>query len=135
MARARERGQRSRRALLAFVGYVGDVDRQAAALPHIDKRLVEVARALALKPRVLMLDEPAAGLGPADTQKLGTLLRKIAAAGVAVVLIEHDMSLVMAISDHVVVLDAGKRLAAGDVETVRRDPAVIKAYLGEGALK
>jgi ABC-type branched-subunit amino acid transport system ATPase component len=123
------------RALLAFVGYVGDVDRQAAALPHIDKRLVEVARALALKPRVLMLDEPAAGLGPADTQKLGTLLRKIAAAGVAVVLIEHDMSLVMAISDHVVVLDAGKRLAAGDVETVRRDPAVIKAYLGEGELE
>ena len=123
------------RALLAFVGYAGDVDRQAAALPHIDKRLVEVARALALKPRVLMLDEPAAGLGPADTEKLGILLRKIAAAGIAVVLIEHDMSLVMTISDHVVVLDAGMRLAAGDVETVRRDPAVIKAYLGEGVFE
>ena len=134
-ALANEDSAAAARALLAFVGYAGDVDRQAAALPHIDKRLVEVARALALKPRVLMLDEPAAGLGPADTQKLGTLLRKIAAAGVAVVLIEHDMSLVMAISDHVVVLDAGKRLAAGDVETVRRDPAVIKAYLGEGALE
>jgi ABC-type branched-subunit amino acid transport system ATPase component len=120
------------RALLAFVGYAGDADRPAAALPHIDKRLVEIARALALRPSVLMLDEPAAGLGRADTEKLGGLLRKIADAGIAVVLIEHDMSLVMTISDQVVVLDAGKRLAAGNVETVRRDPAVIKAYLGEG---
>jgi branched-chain amino acid transport system ATP-binding protein len=134
-ALANEDSAADARALLAFVGYAGDVDRQAAALPHIDKRLVEVARALALKPRVLMLDEPAAGLGPADTEKLGKLLRNIAAAGIAVVLIEHDMSLVMAISDHVVVLDAGKRLAAGNVEIVRRDPAVIKAYLGEGALE
>ncbi len=122
------------RALLEFVGYSGDVNRPAAALPHIDQRLVEIARALALKPRVLMLDEPAAGLGHADTHQLGGLLRKIADAGIAVVLIEHDMSLVMTISDHVVVLDAGKRIAAGNVETVRRDPAVIKAYLGEGAL-
>ena len=121
------------RALLAFVGYGGDADREAAALPHIDKRLVEVARALALRPRVLMLDEPAAGLGRTDTERLGGLLRKIADAGVAVVLIEHDMSLVMSIADHVVVLDAGRRLAAGSAESVRRDPAVIKAYLGEGA--
>ncbi len=122
------------RALLAFVGYAGADDRPAGSLPHTDRRLVEIARALALHPRVLMLDEPAAGLGAADKEKLSALLRLIADAGIAVVLIEHDMAMVMAISDQVVVLDAGKRIAAGNVESVRRDPAVIKAYLGEGAL-
>jgi len=119
-------------ALLAFVGFEGDPGQSAGALSHIDKRLVEIARALALSPRMLMLDEPAAGLGRQDTDRLAGLLRRIADAGVGVVLIEHDMALVMGISDHVVVLDAGRSIAQGAPDVVRRDPAVIKAYLGEG---
>jgi len=120
-------------ALLQFVGYSGSVDRLASQLPHVDKRLVEIARALALGPRVLMLDEPAAGLGPSDTEKLGVLLRAVADAGIAVVLIEHDMSLVMRISDQVVVVDAGRKISAGKPDEVQGDPAVIAAYLGTGA--
>jgi ABC-type branched-subunit amino acid transport system ATPase component/ABC-type branched-subunit amino acid transport system permease subunit len=118
------------RALLAFVGFQGDAGASAGALPHVDRRLVEIARALAAEPAVLMLDEPAAGLDAGDTQTLGALLRRIADAGFTVVLIEHDMPLVMGISDHVVVLDAGRCIAQGAPDAVRSDPAVIKAYLG-----
>ena len=125
--------RREAESLLRFVGFAGDVDGPAGALPHIDKRLVEIARALALKPQLLMLDEPAAGLGAPDKRRLAALLRRIAEAGVGIVLIEHDMSLVMGISDQIVVLDAGREIAQGAPEAVRRDPAVIKAYLGEGA--
>ena len=120
------------RELAAFVGYAGDLQLPAAALPHVDRRLVEIARALAGEPKALLLDEPAAGLVHADTTKLGELIKRIAASGVSVVLIEHDMNLVMGISDHIVVLDAGRCIAQGPPETVRSDPAVIKAYLGEG---
>jgi len=118
------------RALLDYVGYRGSVGRPAGDLAHIDKRLLEIARALALRPGILMLDEPAAGLTAADKEHLGKLLRRIADAGIGVVLIEHDMSLVMGISDHIAVLDAGKSLAQGRPETVRKDPAVVAAYLG-----
>jgi ABC-type branched-subunit amino acid transport system ATPase component/ABC-type branched-subunit amino acid transport system permease subunit len=121
-------------ALLAYVGYRGAVDRAAGELPHVDRRLVEIARALATRPRVLMLDEPAAGLGERDTAQLGELLRRIAAMGVAVIIIEHDMSLVMGISDHVVVLDAGRRIVAGTPAEVRANADVRAAYLGEGEL-
>ncbi len=120
------------RALAAFVGYAGDMHAAAGALSHVDRRLVEIARSLAGRPKALLLDEPAAGLAHGDKAKLGALLRKIADSGVAVVLIEHDMSLVMGISDHVVVLDAGRAIAQGAPDDVRRNPAVIKAYLGEG---
>ncbi|HYY61981.1 MAG TPA: branched-chain amino acid ABC transporter ATP-binding protein/permease, partial [Burkholderiales bacterium] len=118
-------------ALLAFVGYRGDVDARAADLPHVDKRLVEIARALATRPAVLLLDEPAAGLSHHDKAGLATLLRRIADSGVAVVLVEHDMPVVMGISDTVLVLDAGVVIAAGAPAVVQRDPAVRKAYLGE----
>ena len=121
------------RALLALVGYVGEGDRLAATLPHVDRRLVEIARALATAPAVLLLDEPAAGLDDADTIKLAALLQRLARAGLAIVLVEHDMTLVMSISDEVVVLDAGRRIAAGPPAIVRADPAVKAAYLGGAA--
>jgi branched-chain amino acid transport system ATP-binding protein len=118
------------RALLALVGYSGPETRLAGTLPHVDRRLIEIARALATAPAVLLLDEPAAGLDDADTVKLGGLLQRLARAGLAVVLVEHDMSLVMSISDDIVVLDAGRRIAAGAPAVVRADPAVKAAYLG-----
>ncbi|HLX29417.1 MAG TPA: ATP-binding cassette domain-containing protein [Casimicrobiaceae bacterium] len=122
------------RALLRFVGYRGAVDRLAGELPHVDRRIVEIARALATRPRVLMLDEPAAGLGEADTKRLGDLLRRIAQLGAAVILIEHDMSLVMGISDRIVVLDAGRRIGDGAPADVRSNADVRAAYLGQGEL-
>ena len=117
--------------LLDFVGYAGSLDASAGALPHVDRRLVEIARALATRPAALLLDEPAAGLSAEDTRRVGALLRAIAARGVAVLLVEHDMELVMEVSTHVVVLDTGLVLAEGTPATVQADPAVRAAYLGD----
>ncbi|KCB28131.1 branched-chain amino acid ABC transporter, permease protein [Bordetella hinzii CA90 BAL1384] len=119
------------RALLAFCGYTGAPRAPAAGLAHVDRRLVEIARALATDPDVLLLDEPAAGLSREDKDTLAALLRRIADAGVSVALVEHDMALVMAISNQLVVLDAGRRLAVGTPAEVQNDPAVKQAYLGE----
>lgn len=123
--------ERFARGLLRFVGVDGDLDRPADSLPHGEKRLVEIARSLALRPKVLLLDEPAAGLSKGDKQRLTQLLRKIADLGIAVIIVEHDMSIIMALSDHIVVLDGGKRIAIGDPASVRNDPLVRKAYLGD----
>jgi ABC-type branched-subunit amino acid transport system ATPase component/ABC-type branched-subunit amino acid transport system permease subunit len=118
--------------LLAFVGYSGAIEAQAGALSHVDKRLVEIARALAIRPAVLALDEPAAGLDAKDTAAIGDLLRRLAALGIAVILVEHDMELVMSISSHVVVLDAGAKIAEGAPQDVAANPVVREAYLGPG---
>ncbi len=121
------------RSLLRFVGYAGADDGPAGALPHVDRRLVEIARALATSPKIVLLDEPAAGLDAADTGRLEGVLRRIAGAGLAVLLVEHDMSLVMSVSDEIVVLDAGRRIATGPPAAIRTDPAVVAAYLGTTA--
>jgi branched-chain amino acid transport system ATP-binding protein len=129
-AAADEADIRSAEGLLAFVGYHDALARRAGDLPHVDRRLVEIARALAMRPRVLLLDEPAAGLMSSDKDSLSGLLRRIADAGIAVILVEHDMRLVMGISDHVVVLDAGRPIAAGAPNVIRHDAKVLAAYLG-----
>ncbi|MGB3293391.1 MAG: branched-chain amino acid ABC transporter ATP-binding protein/permease [Phormidesmis sp.] len=116
--------------LLAFVGYGGDGHQLAGSLPFVDRRLVEIARALATGPEVLLLDEPAAGLGKEDKARLADLIRRIAHAGLKVILIEHDMDLVMGISDQVVVLDSGQRICTGSPTQVQQNPAVLEAYLG-----
>ena len=123
--------ERFARSLLRFAGVDGDLDRPAESLPHGEKRLVEIARALALRPKVLLLDEPAAGLSKGDKERLTTLLRRIANLGIAVIIVEHDMPMIMSLSDHIVVLDRGERIAIGDPAAVRNDPLVRKAYLGD----
>ena len=117
---------------LAFCGLAERAAQPAAGLPYGDRKRLEIARALATDPSLLLLDEPAAGLNPAETESLMVLLRRVRDAGVTILLIEHDMRLVMGISDHVWVMDHGVLLAHGTVEQVQRDARVIEAYLGTG---
>ena len=116
---------------LEFVGLAADANRPAGELAFGRRRLVELARALAAEPELLMLDEPAAGLNPKETDDLGRLIRKIRDRGVTILLIEHDMSLVMEISDEILVLDHGTPIAEGVPEIIQNDPKVISIYLGE----
>jgi branched-chain amino acid transport system ATP-binding protein len=116
--------------LMQFVGLDKFRDAGADAMPYGALKRLEIARALASRPRLLFLDEPAAGLNPRETIEVDGLVRKVADSGVTVVLVEHDMKMVMNLSDRILVLDYGKRLTEGTADEVRRNPDVIAAYLG-----
>jgi branched-chain amino acid transport system ATP-binding protein len=116
--------------LLRFIGLDHRAQQMAKNLPYGDQRRLEIARALALNPKVLLLDEPAAGFNPQEKVELGELIRKIRDRGFAVLLIEHDMSLVMDISDRVSVLDFGQKIAEGTPVEIQNNQRVIDAYLG-----
>ncbi len=117
---------------LDFVG-IADLSRaDAASLPFGKGRLLEIARAMALEPQIILMDEPAAGLNSRETVELAVLIRKIRAAGVTIVLVEHDMELVMDVCDAILVLNLGSKLAEGTPREIQENPAVIAAYLGEG---
>jgi len=128
--RQEREGRRRAEDLLAFVGLSGRSQQLAKNLPYGDQRRLEIARALATEPRLILLDEPAAGMNPAESVDLTGLIEAIRRRGLAVLLIEHHMRVVMGISDRIAVLDYGIKIAEGSPEEVRKNPAVIQAYLG-----
>jgi branched-chain amino acid transport system ATP-binding protein len=119
--------------LMDFVGVGKYKDADASQMPYGALKRLEIARALAAGPKILLLDEPAAGLNHTETGEIEELIRKVAQSGVTVLLVEHDMKLVMNLSDHILVLDYGKTLAVGTAAEVRANPDVIAAYLGAPA--
>ena len=117
--------------LLRFVGLTDYIGAESDSMPYGALKRLEIARALAAEPRLLLLDEPAAGLNPAETAEIDALIQKVGETGVTVVLVEHDMKLVMGVSEHILVIDNGHLLAEGTGEEIRHNPDVIAAYLGE----
>ncbi|WP_284455964.1 ABC transporter ATP-binding protein [Alloalcanivorax xenomutans] len=118
--------------LMTFVGCGDYLDHAASAMPYGALKRLEIARALAAEPDILLLDEPAAGLNATETEALKSVIQKIAGKGITVVLVEHDMKLVMNVSDHLLVISYGRKLAEGTPDQIREHPEVIAAYLGGG---
>ena len=131
------RGDRACRAhcaeLMEFVGLKRYLDADASAMPYGALKRLEIARALAVRPKLLLLDEPAAGLNATESREIAEVIKNVAVTGVTVVLVEHDMKVVMGISDHILALDYGRKLAEGTPGEVRANPDVVAAYLGAQA--
>jgi branched-chain amino acid transport system ATP-binding protein len=133
--RAEEKSVRAKAMeMLEFVGLEKDANAGSAGLPFGNRRKLEIARALATDPKLLALDEPASGLNINETEEFGDLIRKIRNRGITVLLVEHDMSLVMSISDEVLVIDHGRRIAEGEPHVIQKDQRVIEVYLGSEEL-
>jgi len=129
-----KRGERACREraeqIMCEVGLEKFIGSDADSMPYGALKWLEIARALASEPDMLLLDEPAAGLNPSETGEINDLIKRVAEKGITVILVEHDMKLVMGVSDHILVLDSGRKLAEGTAEEIRQNPNVIEAYLG-----